>query len=361
VSAGVRFLALALVLGVVLGVLVLGVRERLGIDRDPRTARQAECTVMPAPAGPEDLQIDARTGMAVISATDRRTPGARGDLWLLDAADPAARPVRLAREAPADFRPHGLGLVRVGETLHAWVVNHPEGTHTVEAFEIDLDAGVARHTATVRGEALVSPNDVVAVDAARFYVTNDHGTAGGIARLTEDALGLRLADVVHRGADGRLEPVIETLSYANGVALSRDGTELVVAEVLPGTVSFADREPVTGAVERFLLVELDTGADNVDVAPDGSVWVAGHPKLLDFLSHASDPEHPSPTEVWRIVRTNGSAEAELVWSDDGTTFSGGSVAAAWDDVLLVGGVFDPQLLRCTLPPELAPGRRPRRR
>jgi arylesterase/paraoxonase len=193
---------------------------------------------------------------------------------------------------------------------------------------------------------------VVAVDAERFYASNDHGTAPGIARTMEDLLGLHLADVVYRDSRG-MRSVVDGLSYANGVALSADGSELIVAESMPGTVSFLDRDPATGQVEPRLLVDLDSGADNIDVAADGSIWVTGHPHLNDFLGHARDPSVRSATEVYRIVPQADGARVDLVLGDDGSRLSGGSVAVAWRDQLLVGAVFESKLLRCTLAPEHA--------
>lgn len=346
-----RFWILVALLGMALGLLVMGMRERAGMDRPLRLTGGGDCRVVAAPAGPEDMEVDAATGRVILSALDRRDPDARGDLWMLPLSDPDAAPRRIPRDGPEDFRPHGLSLVRDGGRLLAFVVSHPadEG-HSVEVFE--LAEGRARHLATHAGDLLQSPNDVVAVDAERFYASNDHGTAPGIARSMEDLLGLHLADVVYRDPRG-MRSVVDGLSYANGVALTRDGSELLVAQSLPGTVSFLDRDPATGRVERRLLVDLDTGVDNIDVAADGSIWVAGHPHLDDFLAHARDPSARSATEVYRIVREDDGARVDLVLGDDGSRLSGGSVAVAWRDQLLVGAVFQSRLLRCTLAPEHA--------
>jgi arylesterase/paraoxonase len=326
----------------------------MGSDREVIPDGAEACRVVEAPAGPEDLEIDTLTGLAWISAQDRRDPAATGDLWVLDLAEPDGRPVRVERDGPAVFRPHGIGLARTAAGLFVWVVNHPGSRHTLEAFELTVEGGRARarHLTTVASPALVSPNDVAAIDTERFYVTNDHGTTGGFPRLMEDLLGLNLANVLY--FDGaRFEEAVGGLSYANGVALGLDGAELVVAEVFGGAITFHDREPNSGRVRGHLLVDLDSGADNISVAPDGSFWIAGHPRLLDFAAHASDASARSPTEVFRVQRTEGGATVERVIADDGALLSGGSVAAAWRDEVLVAGVFEPRLLRCVLPAELA--------
>ncbi|MEE4300262.1 MAG: SMP-30/gluconolactonase/LRE family protein [Pseudomonadales bacterium] len=349
-----RTFALLALLALALGFLIQGFRARMGVDRAVARFGTEACTVVPAPAGPEDLEVDTATDTLFVSALDRRLPGAEGDLWSWALAAPDAELVRVARDGPARFRPHGLSLVRSDAGLFVWVVNHPGERHTVEGFvlEAGADGWRARHLVTVAGAALVSPNDVAAVDAGRFYVSNDHGTSGGLARTMEDLLGLDLANVLYFDGE-RFEEVIEGLSYANGVALARGGAELVVAEVFRRGVTFHDREPVSGRAQAHLLVDLDSGVDNLTVAADGSIWVAGHPRLLEFADHAGDPSARSATEVIRMRRTEGGAVAERVLMDDGSLLSGGSVAAPWRDEVVIGAVFQSRLLRCGLAPEFS--------
>lgn len=354
-SAGrIRTVALLALLAIALGFLVQGFRARMGVDRAVARLGTDACTLVPAPAGPEDAELDAATDTLFVSAVDRRDPGAGGDLWSWPLADPDAELERVERDGPARFRPHGLSLLRTDTGLFAWVVNHPGDRHTVEGFALEAgeDGWRARHLITVSGEGLVSPNDVAAVDSTRFYVSNDHGTPGGLARTMEDLLGLDLANVLYFDGE-RFTEVVDGLSYANGVALARGGSELVVAEVFRRGVTFHDREPVSGRAEAHLLVDLDSGVDNITVAGDGSIWVAGHPRLLDFAAHAGDATKRSATEVIRIRRTEGGAVAERVLMDDGALLSGGSVAVPWRDEVIVGGVFEPRLLRCDLAPQFA--------
>ena len=37
-----------------------------------------------------------------------------------------------------------------------------------------------------------------------------------------------------------------------------------------------------------------TNPDNIEIAEDGSLWVAGHPRVFEFLKHAKDAAHPAP-------------------------------------------------------------------
>ncbi|MDZ7827816.1 MAG: hypothetical protein U5R48_19385 [Gammaproteobacteria bacterium] len=101
-------------------------------------------------------------------------------------------------------------------------------------------------------------------------------------------------------------------------------------------------------------MDLDTGVDNIDVAADGSVWVAGHPHLDDFLAHARDPSARSATEVYRIVLEADGARVDLVLR--GTTAAGSPAAASrWPGATSCwwAPCSSRKLLRCTLAPEHA--------
>ena len=356
-SAGrVRTIALGVLLALAVAVLVFGFRARTGAGRVVANFGTGACTIVPAPAGPGDAELDGPTDTLFVSALDRRDPEARGELWSWALADPQAGLEPVARDGPARFRPQGLSLVRTGAGLFAWVVNHPGDRPAIEGFALRRVDGAwrARHLVTVTGAALVSPNDVAAVDDRRFYVSNDHGTPGGLARITEDLLGLDLANVLFFDGERFLEAV-GGLSRANGVLLARGGTELAVAEVFRRGITFHDREPVSGHLEPRLLLDLDSGVDHLSRARDGSIWAAAHPRLLALAAHARNPEARSPTEVIRIRRTGDGAVAERVLGDDGGLLSGGSVAVPWRDEVVVGALFQPRLLRCKLATGGAPG------
>ncbi|MEE4381533.1 MAG: hypothetical protein V2J02_06005 [Pseudomonadales bacterium] len=342
--------------------LVLDLRGRVPPAPASASAAGVQCRRIDAPAGPEDLQIDRTSGIAVIAAHDRRRPERQGGLFLLDLNRRADSVRPLPHDGPADFRPHGLSLLRDGAALHALVVNHPAGRHTIELFRIDLD-GVARarHLATYAGDALVSPNDVLAVapgvdGSDRFYVSNDHGARRGWLRPLEDllALGTDLGFGSVLYSEGRgFRIVVPGRRMANGVALDADGA-LLVAETLGARVLRYAREPLSGRVDLEAPSRIALGAapDNLDRAPDGSIWIASHTGLRAFRAHARDPAARSPWVIHRLVE----GRVEPVLADDGARLSGASVAAAWDHELLVGAVFEPALLRCTLPQALAPGR-----
>lgn len=353
-----RVLLLLVLLGLAIGLLAVTIRDRLGFGRDIETFGTGACQRIPSPAGPEDLEIDDQLRVAFISATPRREPGAAGGLYWLDLDDLDAVPLPIPRDGP-ELAPHGLSLVRVDGELYLHVINHADAAgSTVEQYryvapgaESGADSGARfgklLHWATVSDPALFSPNDLAAVDAERFYVTNDHGGRSAMLRSVEHVLGFRLGDVQYYDGD-QFETVASRQGFANGILLTGDGGRVLVAETVAGTISSYLRDPVSGWLTPESYMRFETGPDNLTEAEDGSIWMVGHPRLLDFAGHARDPAELSPTEVYRIDFYGRTADFGAVMSDDGSLLSGGSTAAVRGRLMWVGNVFDPYLLRCTL-------------
>jgi arylesterase / paraoxonase len=142
------------------------------------------------------------------------------------------------------------------------------------------------------------------------------------------------------------------LAYANGINVSPDGGTLFVAGTLDRAVHVYRRDKATGALELVRSVGVGTGADNIELDEAGNLWVGAHPKLVDFLRHARDAEHRSPSQVLKLVpRGDGDYGVEEVYLNGGRPLSGSSVAAVCGGVLLIGSVFE-GVLRCKAP---APG------
>ncbi|MFZ5617200.1 MAG: hypothetical protein ACOZAA_07765, partial [Pseudomonadota bacterium] len=85
-------------------------------------------------------------------------------------------------------------------------------------------------------------------------------------------------------------------------------------------------------------------ADNIEIAADGSLWIAGHSKVFDFLKHAEDPKAIAPAHVIRVNPESGLTEDILI--DTGGALNGSSVGAVWDNTLIVGAVFDGHVMVC---------------
>ena len=320
-------------------------------DRGPAVA----ATVSGFDGGTEDAAFRAESAELYVSSGDFRDPSNGGRIYLVDTANPQAAPRDVTPELEFPFLPHGLDLWRAPEgNERLFVVNHRAGSgfgdgtqaqtqsHTVEIFDVGAD-GTLVHLRSVEDPAFIAPNDVAAAGAEQFYVTNDHGSGPGLARHLEDWLGLPFGNVVYFDGEEVAE-VLDGLTYPNGVAISDDGTEVYVAETTGGRLHVLQRDPTSGSLRASWTSEHLTGLDNIDVAPDGSLWIGAHPKLLEFLGHAEDPTKHSPSQVLHATRAGDGWSVEEHWLDDGDRLSGSSVAASNGERVVVGAVFLPRLL-----------------
>ena len=190
------------------------------------------------------------------------------------------------------------------------------------------------------------PNDVVAVDKDKFYVTNDHGTRGGIMRTLEDYLLIPWSYILYYNGQ-TFTKVRDGINYANGINISNDHSKLYVACVTGRELlSFKIKED--GSLSLADRLNLKTGIDNIDVDEDGNLWIGAHPKLLAFVAHADDSTKHSPSQALKLTPSGNSFAAEEIFLDDGKMISGSSVAVRYKNEVFVGVVFERKLLRMKL-------------
>lgn len=309
--------------------------------------------------GTEDVVFRPGGAQAFVSVPRFDDPSAPGAIALLDVEERRFRDVTPPEwRAPGKLQPHGLDLWRDERGERLFVVNHPGGSalpdasgssgdgavHTVEIFDVAED-GSLRHARTVKSALFTSPNDVAAVGPSSFYLSNDHGYAGGWLRALEDFAPLSLGKLLFVDERGQATVVHEGTRYANGVQTSADGRTLYLAETVDGKVTTFARDPATNALTVTGVHDAGTGVDNIDVAPDGSLLIGAHPKLLAFLSHAKDPGSArAPSEVVRLVPTGDGFTQTTLYLGEGDPLSASSVAATNGEVIVVGAVFDPRVL-----------------
>jgi len=301
--------------------------------------------------GAEDITIHPGTGIAYISAYDRRAvnsglPGF-GSIYAynLNVSDPVL--FKLTPQAGENYRPHGISLYTDPERKDfLFVINHEGGTHTIEVYE--LVGTLLYHTRSISDPLLVSPNDIVAVGPDRFYVTNDHHYASGFMRTVEDYLKLRLSNVLYY--DGvRFTEAADGIGFANGINVSGDGKTLYLCATTEGSVHLYRRDISSGELTFQKKIELDTGVDNIEIDASGELWIGAHPKLLSFVAHATDASRLSPSQILHLApESQGGYSVEEVYLNKGDELSAASVAAVSGKRMLIGSVFDPKFLDCQM-------------
>ena len=302
--------------------------------------------------GPEDIEIDKKEGLVFISVDDRRanlqTPGSgAGGLFLFNLREGIHSIKNITPLSLTDFHPHGISLYRTNDsTLFVFAISHrSSGRQVVERFEWRKDSLI--HLESIEDKIIMtSPNDLVAVGERSFYITNDHYYMKGTSRVLEEYLQRAISFVNYY--DGHtFRTVASGIGYANGINQSPDGRYIFVA-ACTGRSIFVYEKDEHGNLTKVDDIPVGTGPDNIDVDEEGNLTVACHPQLLKFVAHAKDPKKYSPSQVLKINFTAPNEyEIREIFLNDGSSYSGSSIAVQYGNTLLIGSVFEPSLLSCT--------------
>lgn len=319
----------------------------------PRPA--SGCTRVSGIPGPEDFEAEPGPGPAriLVSSQNRRTLDEAGEFArqgaiyrvAIDGSTPPD-PLPITERDGLPFHPHGISIVMRAPFPLLYVINHPvHHSHAIEIFEIRTRE--LRFVRRLRSPLLISPNDLVALPNGHIYVTNDHGTAPGLKRNLEDLLALKWSSVVM--FDGLYWRTVATdIAFANGIAASSSADRIFVASSRDRGLYIFARQPDGQLSPSPVFLPLDSGADNLLWEKPDVLNVAGHPSPLAFLSHASDPESLSPSEVFRIP--TDTLRPVRIYRDNGSQISASSTALVAGTRLIIAQVFEDFLLNCEAPP-----------
>jgi len=296
--------------------------------------------------GVEDMQISYEDDFMLLSSDDRagRRDGAakQGHLYYIDLSHTSFEPIQLTSDLKIPFYPHGISMIRSAPQVYkVYAVNHVNGSHSIEVFDLYKDSLI--HIQTLKDASMLSPNDIVALDEERFYFTNDHGYTKGIGKLGEEYLGWAVSNVVYFDGTSYRE-VADGIAYANGINLDVKRNLLFVASPRNFLVKVFQRKE-SGDLEFIEDIDCGTGVDNIEFAPDGKIWIGGHPSLLTFTAYANGDTPISPSEIITIdYRNVGEYNKEIIFLHNGNNISASSVAVAYNDYIFVGNVMDDHFL-----------------
>ncbi|MEH6345311.1 MAG: SMP-30/gluconolactonase/LRE family protein [Bermanella sp.] len=344
----------------VVGLIMIGIHSVRVIDASGmllslKPIELEQCEASTGLVGAEDITIDRKNRVAYISVDDARLFQSgvdidlieNGGIWLLDLKQPNSLPVKVELDIAGPFHPHGFSMLYEGDkAVELYVINHLDlVTHEIDIFTLG-ESGKLTLRRRVTYPELIAPNDIVAIGKDQFFVTNDHSSDDSwLMRALEDYLGIPWSSVSYfDGQQGHL--VIDDLRYPNGVAISDDQTTLYVAETTARRISRFVKGETSLDWELQDRINLDMAPDNIEWDGHGSLLVAGHPKLFDFMTHKKDPEVISPSEVIRIDVAHNPVNYETLYRNFGEGISGSSVAAQLDKTLLIGSVLE-HSLRCS--------------
>ncbi|KAF7424597.1 hypothetical protein PC9H_009905 [Pleurotus ostreatus] len=305
-----------------------------------------------------------------------RDPEPRGSLWLNTLTSKEgqedATPVRMVfQNYPEghDFHPLGLEISpsHAGNTSNLFVVNHARQRTTIEHFSVDpSNPTIALYLRTLSTPYFVSPNSIALTSPTSFYVTNDHfftrrlAWVGKFLPITESILALPLGWVAHvalipNPLDPSGEPIFSHtvaalgIPFANGIALSPDGSTVAVASTTLGEVYFYQREPKDNTIKRIDSVPVPFTPDNIAFDDSGVLIVTGHPHFPSIVSVAANKTEVAPSWTVAVVPRSSSVlrseydtqapisaslkapavmsyEVETLFQSNGTGFSTSSTA-----------------------------------
>jgi arylesterase/paraoxonase len=308
------------------------------------------CRRIEGPQGPEDLEYNSQLNLIFISANnlpeDVKHPGPNGSIYILDPTVANGEPRAVSPALDFNFYPHGISSFSSGDTTRLFVVNHRADGGSVEVF--DWTGTELKYVRSIQSPFLPNNhNDIVATGLDTFYVTVEQGSEDPLMKNLENYTRIGRGGVLYY--DGReFTQVSHGLNYANGIAMHPNGGYVLVSEMLALRVRVFERDRQTNALKSIGTIPVTMGPDNLSFEDDGTLWVAGHPKLFDVKAHAADHSRLAPSRIVRVANPlRIGATEEEVFADDGRKISAASVAVKRMNHLYIGSIFTNRMLDCT--------------
>ena len=291
--------------------------------------------------GVEDITINQKEGFAIISSTKRKNlPPVEqeiGDLYLIDLKNIESKPILLTQNFDKPFAPHGISIYTKDSITTIAAVNHTTNGEYIELFK--LTKSKLTHHKTLHNDLIISPNDIVLLDEETFYFTNDHIYKNGFMRFIEEFLGLPFSNVIFY--DGKkFKEAAKGISYANGINFEKNKNLLFVASPRKFKIKVYEKQP-DNSLTFIEDIYCGSGVDNIEFDTNNNLWVGAHPNLLQFMSYANSYHSITPSEIIKIQYfKKGNYKVETIYLEKGEEMSGSTVAAPFENLILMGNVMD---------------------
>ena len=291
--------------------------------------------------GVEDITINQKEGFAIISSTKRKNlppvEQENGDLYLIDLKNMESKPILLTQNFDKPFAPHGISIYTKDSITTIAAVNHTTNGEYIELFK--LTKSKLTHHKTLHNDLIISPNDIVLLDEETFYFTNDHIYKNGFMRFIEEFLGLPFSNVIFY--DGKkFKEAAKGISYANGINFEKNKNLIFVASPRKFKIKVYEKQP-NNSLTFIEDIYCGSGVDNIEFDTNNNLWVGAHPNLLQFMSYANSYHSITPSEIIKIQYfKKGDYKVETIYLEKGEEMSGSTVAAPFENLILMGNVMD---------------------
>ncbi|KAF9356542.1 Serum paraoxonase/arylesterase 2 [Mortierella sp. AD094] len=345
--------------------------------------------------GPSDIEINDQDEIAFVSSDDRswvkdssyfHRPSQKttenGGIYTISLSEKNGplKEATLQGYPSDDFHPAGMSLYRFQDSdTQAWVsrlfvINHSHKGDLVEIFDYSPETNTLTFVKSIQSNLFTAPRDIVAVDKERFYLANNHYLGIKAGRVLEDVGGFAWGSVVYYNGHETNE-ILGSLDNPYGIAASPDSSQIYVSSFMQKNVQVYNttEDIVTGELVRDVKIWIGGHIDNLSVDKrTGDIYVASHPSYSTYLRHKLGYEPQSPSHVVKIEKLSPenyiiqeNAEPELyffpkvelpplkwevkdLFYSNGEDISASTVAAFWNNELILGSSTSHHLLRCTL-------------
>ena len=295
--------------------------------------------------GVEDITINQKEGFAIISSTKRKNlppvEQENGELYLIDLKNIESKPILLTQNFDKPFAPHGISIYTKDSITTIAAVNHTTNGEYIELFK--LTKSKLTHHKTLHNDLIISPNDIVLLDEETFYFTNDHIYKNGFMRFIEEFLGLPFSNVIFY--DGKkFKEAAKGISYANGINFEKNKNLIFVASPRKFKIKVYEKQP-NNSLTFIEDIYCGSGVDNIEFDTYNNLWVGAHPNLLQFMSYSNSYHSITPSEIIKIQYfKKGDYKVETIYLEKGEEMSGSTVAAPFENLILMGNVMDEHFL-----------------
>jgi len=295
--------------------------------------------------GAEDITISLLDSFALISATNRIVyPPVEqevGGLYLMELKSGNFNVKPLTSSFNQSFAPHGISMIKTDNSYRIMAINHTLQGNSIEVFDLVGDS--LTHKKTLKDVSMVSPNDLVMVDSTSFYFTNDHKYTKGVGRFFEEYGGRAISNVIYFNGEN-YKQVANNIAYGNGINFDNYRKLMFVASSRGFHIKVYKIEN-DGSLNFIENIPCNTGVDNIELDSEGNLWTAGHPNLIKFQSYAQGNKNIAPSEIIKInYRGKQDYTVESVYTEDGRTISGATVASIFGTYILTGSALDHKML-----------------
>lgn len=304
--------------------------------------------ILQSPEGIEDIEIDDSLNIAYLSSLDRRNGGALGAIYSKDLNNENSKFINLTQKFNfKEFKPHGISLVESKNRKFLFVINHSTKFEEVLIFEIiNQNLNLIKK---IHDDKFKSLNDISALNLNEFFVTNDHNSRPSFGRTLSDIASIYTGNIVYYNS-GISRIIEDNIGYANGINVSKNKKYLFASSTLNNELYVYDLSNKL-KISKINSHNLGISPDNIDIDQEENLYIACHPKTLQFMAHAKEKKNKSSSAIIKIIylpNTDYKFLQEGLFVDDGMKISGSSVAAQFvknnKTTFLVGSVFESKIL-----------------